>query len=434
MNYEREILARLIEKYEKSKAYTTGIFTRRIALSIPAERWLQERMEAPDEKKELFCTLAQMKREGLIDYSWQKFEKGNLLEKIWLVPDEGAIRNSYKRLGRKPAREGAKALCEMMGAYEKQLDPESAFYHFLEDYRDELKEKGHIRRFFTDDMECNEAILKCLVYMDGNQDEQMERLMSSALYKDSKYFEKNVRAKVLSILRFLKRKGNEEVPEDEELLREQGIVRWPEVFEFTGPLTVELTDGSRIDFSAQRYGAYINSETAKRIKRIHPRCVHRVMFIENKANYVWYIAHERAEDELAVFHGGCYSPMKGRWFKKLYEGCRDQKEPVKYRHWSDIDLGGFRIFHRLKKQIVPELAPWRMDRETLLAFQDEAMPIDSEAYLESLKLLEADPEYECFKEVILQMTEDRIRLEQEKIIDRYIKEQHNEQDQDRKKE
>ena len=38
MNYEREILARLIEKYEKSKAYTTGIFTRRIALSIPAER------------------------------------------------------------------------------------------------------------------------------------------------------------------------------------------------------------------------------------------------------------------------------------------------------------------------------------------------------------------------------------------------------------
>ena len=62
------------------------------------------------------------------------------------------------------------------------------------------------------------------------------------------------------------------------------------------------------------------------------------------------------------------------------------------------------------------------------------MPIDSEAYLESLKLLEADPEYECFKEVILQMTEDRIRLEQEKIIDKYIKEQHNEQDQDHKKE
>ena len=64
MNYERELLERLIEKYESSKAFTTGSFSRRIALKAAGEAWIQERMERPDEKKLLFATLDDLKREG----------------------------------------------------------------------------------------------------------------------------------------------------------------------------------------------------------------------------------------------------------------------------------------------------------------------------------------------------------------------------------
>ena len=67
MNYEKEILKRLLEKYEKSRAFTTGIFSKRIALTVIQESWIQERMERPDEKHLFLNSLNDLKRNGLID-------------------------------------------------------------------------------------------------------------------------------------------------------------------------------------------------------------------------------------------------------------------------------------------------------------------------------------------------------------------------------
>ena len=144
--------------------------------------------------------------------------------------------------------------------------------------------------------------------------------------------------------------------------------------------------------------------------------IRRVLFIENKANYVWYISQKPAGDELVILHGGCYSPIKGRWFRLVYEGCRRQPHAAEYLHWGDVDVGGFRMFRRLKEQIVPGLAPYRMDRASLEQYRDQAMWITSEAYLKTLEDMENDPEYEVFREVIGMMRVERIRLEQEQMI------------------
>ena len=89
---------------------------------------------------------------------------------------------------------------------------------------------------------------------------------------------------------------------------------------------------------------------------------------------------------------------------------------VKYLHWGDIDVGGFRMFVRLKGQIVPELMPYRMDRASLEAYRGQAMEITSAAYLKTLERMEDSPEYEMFHEVISLMRRERIRLEQEQMI------------------
>ena len=65
------------------------------------------------------------------------------------------------------------------------------------------------------------------------------------------------------------------------------------------------------------------------------------MTIENKANYISYINGMTAEDELVIYHGGCYSPIKGRWLRLIAEEA--EKSKIQVFHWSDIDLGGFRI-------------------------------------------------------------------------------------------
>ena len=444
MNYEQELLHRLIDKYEKSKAFLTGVFTRKIALTAAQEDWIQRRMENMEEKRLFFAVLKDLKESGLIDYSWERFEQGNLVDKIWLVPDEAAVRACYKRLGRRPAREEAKALAELIREYRRQLPPENSLARFLADYEEELRAKGQIRQYFTHEPELNENILKCLIFMEQNQGEQMERLMSSSLYGDSKYFERHVKSKVLIILRALKRREQEEgisdsMPEDDELLLEKGVVRWPEILEFTGRLRVALDDGNVIDYGPQIRGAYINSETVKHAVSVEAEGIRKVLFIENKANYVWYISQNHSRDELVIYHGGCYSPMKGRWFRMVYEGCRRQAltadflagedsraedasqaaehfPMVKYLHWGDIDVGGFRMFVRLKGQIVPELMPYRMDRASLEAYRGQAMEITSAAYLKTLERMEDSPEYEMFHEVISLMRRERIRLEQEQMI------------------
>ena len=85
-------------------------------------------------------------------------------------------------------------------------------------------------------------------------------------------------------------------------------------------------------------------------------------------------------------------------------------------HWSDIDIGGFRIFARLRRELAPQAQPWRMDVETLRQFDAGTMPITDQRYLNALKKLLDDPAYEIFDEVIRYMIRHRVRLEQEQCI------------------
>ena len=416
MNYEKKLLERLLELYENSSFYITGTLSRRMMLTAAKESWIQERMESVEEKRQFLDTLKVLKQEGLIDYSWQKYEEGNLIDRIWLNPQLQAIEACYKRLGCVPARQKSDVLFEMIRKYHSELAAKTSTAVFLETYMEKLKASQRIGKFFTDDEKMNEDILKCLVYMENNREEQMERLMSSGLYGDSKRFEQSVKPKVLSILRHIKKQNGEDVPAVEEILLEKGIVRWPEIMEFSGGISVCLRDGEVIDYRLQKYGAYINSETVKHAIEVRMEGIRKVTFIENKANYIWYLAHEKKTDELAVFHGGCYSPIKGRWFRLLYEGGKGQKEKPQYFHWSDIDIGGFRIFHRLQKSMIPELQPYKMDEGTLEIYRNDAMKIQTDSYLENLRALLENPEYACFHGVIKKMIKYGIRLEQEKII------------------
>ncbi len=416
MDYRKWVLDTLLNRYEKSKAFATGIFSKRILIHMEKEKFLESHMENPDEKCHFLSAVRELKSEGKIDYSWVKYEEGNLIDKIWLIPEEKAIDSCYRSLGRVSKRDRVDRLTEQIQFYRDRAEEESVLGHFLDEMLGELSDVRKIPRFFTDDEQLNEDILKCLLYIEENHDEVMERILSSRLYGDSKYFERNVKGKVISVLKHWKKGEEEDIPEDQEFLGEKGIVRWPEIMEFTGKIKVIMNNGSLIDYRTQKYGAYINSNTIKQVKEVVLEEIRQITFIENKANYIWYLSHEKKEEELVVFHGGCYSPVKGLWFQKIYEGSRRGNKSVRYFHWSDIDIGGFRIFRRLKESIVPELKPYKMDRDVLTEFRECALRIETSSYREKLKTMSHDPAYGEFWNVIERMLEWDIRLEQERII------------------
>ena len=136
----------------------------------------------------------------------------------------------------------------------------------------------------------------------------------------------------------------------------------------------------------------------------------KILFIENKANYIDYIQNKQESDEFVIYHGGMYSPLKGKFFKKIYEACENQE----FYHWSDIDIGGFRIFTRLKK-IIPELQEYKMDTEAFLAKKEYWKEMNQD-YRKRLQQLRGSAEYETFYEVIDAMLENNSKLEQEAFI------------------
>lgn len=133
-------------------------------------------------------------------------------------------------------------------------------------------------------------------------------------FGDSKEFEKTVKARLLGILR--KYLDSDENAEDEDLLKQIGIVRYPEQFEFCGNVKL-LLECSVINFSCLQCGGSICLPDLIRGEFVIPPEVERILSIENRANYVNYIDKHRDANELVIYHGGQYSPSKkhscGSW-------------------------------------------------------------------------------------------------------------------------
>ena len=106
--------------------------------------------------------------------------------------------------------------------------------------------------------------------------------------------------------------------------------------------------------------------------------------------------------------------MKGKWFRLIAEA--DGAVDVEVFHWSDIDLGGFRIFRRFRDELFPWAVPWRMDIRTLESYKDYCIPLGSESYRYHLRALTEDPAYRCFSDTIRYMLDQNVRLEQEAEI------------------
>lgn len=415
-DYKKWLLNTLLDKYEQSKAFQTGVFNRRITITVSKEKAIQEVMELVDEKHLFLTILDQLKTQGLIDYSWVKYETGNLVEQVWLVPE--AISTCYRELGRVPAAELLDSFKELASTYLDKFSSDSDFTDYIVSLIEYAASKKKVKAPFADDMKLNADLFECIALLDKNPN-QMERVFSSRYFGDSKFFERVLKSKVISILKEIQKSsvGNDEdsandLLVDEDLLVARGLYRWPEIYEFNGPLIITLDDGSVIDMSSQAYGSYINSDAVKHIESIDGSSIQRVVFIENKANYIDYQANHRNAGDLIVYHGGFYSPIKGLLFSKIYEGCTN----AAFYHWSDIDLGGFRLFNRLRMNIAPSVQPLFMDVETLQNNEAACMNIKTEGYLQMLASLLKNPDYSMFYEVIQYMIEKKVRLEQENLI------------------
>ena len=411
MNYEKLILDKLLDKYEKSKSFAGESSNRRIMLKILAGEVTEYDIEKPLVRETFNSAIQDLAGKGLIEFSWLKYEKGNIIEKVWL--NISNVNLSYALIGRKAKRDSLETILE----YATKLlenGPQGWITDFLRGIEIKIKNCHSISGLLPSDEEQAMAILRA---MEGIQKlkggDILERVFSLYTFGDTKYFEKNIRHRVVKIIKgyCIDAETQGEIA-DEEALAEVGILKSPQQVEFRGGFLGKIGE-RHVDFSAFPYGVSINSDTVKKLTFLNMWDISKIVFIENKANYVDFVAKSKNFSVMAVFHGGFYGSLKEIFFEKLYAAAASNGT-VLY-HWGDIDLGGFLMFARLKANIIPGLKSYLMDSKALMSRVQFASSFDVK-YAKRLEALLGDERFAEFWDVIKVMLDRGIRLEQEAFL------------------
>jgi hypothetical protein len=425
--YGREILSLLLDKYEAGTYFKRGLKpVRRIMLKLydgGVSDYPAYDIEKQEQKERINRAVLTLCGNGLVFYEWMKEEEGHLISRVWLNPKN--IGGAYTFLDRRPADDVADEVClEILDVLDKVTS--GWIRRFLEESYEAISRRRRVGRGglgcrMPRSQEERRDLFRALLFADSlGETEMLERVFSIRCFGDSKKFETSVKKCFLDIIR--QYVGWDDDAGEEELLRFAGIARYPQQFEFRGPLSIQFgsenpeqkgrTDRQSIDFFPLRYGASLNSLDLKRGKLRVASNLNRVLTIENHANYFDYLHHGNDKTELVVYHGGQFSPAKGLFFNAIAAAI---PESCPWYHWGDIDYGGFSMLARLRREIKPDVIPYRMNREELIRYAVFAVPV-TVPYLEKLRsLMQQEEILDCLL-CLEYMIKHRVRLEQEALL------------------
>ena len=397
----KEILGLLIDKYERTAAYRAGAQPeKRIILNLYGK--VKSDYPAYDIEDHTTRTTVNeaviaLSQRGLITFEWCRGEVNHILRRLWLNIDR--VGEVYRLLDRTPARERVKEIIDELTV---EIEAASADWivSFYSDSAQHLRESLKRGSLLPETADTRRQLYHLLRVIDsGVFGSVSERVFSEKCFGDSKYFENHLKATLLSILRkYVSRELT-----DAELLRSVGISRYPEPLELRGSVIV---NGSPMGVLSRGFCIYSDEITDMELSIPE---ITTITTIENRANF---FAYQGAERELVVYHGGQYSPAKRQLFIKLAEamprGCV-------WRHWGDIDLGGFSMLLRLRREILPGVQPYRMNADELTRYSDFAQPIRQD-YAEKLQALSGNDLLADCRDCLRYMCENRVRLEQEAML------------------
>lgn len=388
MKLEKEIILQLIDKYEKSKSFSANSQRRVILKSSDIKGY----NKSYDRKHQVHDAIKLLIEQNFISIDWQLYEENNILEKVYLNIDKlNEIYKTYDYESKHARLEKAKA--DISNLKKSQQ-------HFILPMIKEIiscLENHKFHKFWPDDQAIRKDIEKMILSLD-ELDEITERMYSLKYFGDSKHFEKKMRNKLVSIL-----KSYADTSIDEEnILESYGIVKNPNELLIKGNIQIDI--GHILDLSIYTFGTSINRETIKHIRSVKV-VANKIITIENKAVYYEYIK-TASDDELVIYLGGFFGKSTRLFLGKLNEAV-DHEELL---HWSDIDLGGFRIFDYLSQFIA--VSPYRMSVDELKSKRDYTQSFN-ESYCKKLQeYIKLNPNT-IFEDVVNYMISHSVRLEQE---------------------
>lgn len=399
------VLNKLLDKYEERVQNSN----RRVRIVCS-----KNEIKIPDiesyEYQDFRNDMLNLKTKGLIEFDWVR--KNYIISSIWLNLDN--TETAYHYLERESRTSKVTEAVRLIDTALKEVTA-GWISSYLTFSRDNIFSINKLTGIWNKDRIFLKDFLAALTNLDKlNGNAISMRAYSCKTYADTKKIEREIKQHIVPVIKkFEPDLLDAEEISDRAVLAQVGIIMMPEVFEFCGNVKVHFTNGT-VDFSPISKGACISSESISDILSIDISETDRIIFIENKTNYTEYCLNNKTERELVVYHGGFYSPQRGDFFRRL---CAETDIPVYF--WGDIDYGGFKMFVRLKNNIIHSLQPLNMDIHSYNRYKISGLKKNDD-YITKLKALAENPDYMMFNDVIAAIADEKITVEQESFLEREL--------------
>jgi hypothetical protein len=358
--------------------------------------------------------LQELETLGLVKLTWLPGETGHLLAAVTL-PTEHATRHTlYPLIHRTPLASSRSNLETLLLADQFRFPPEDWRARAVRHTLNQLRAGKSPAPFSLTDPECNLDLLTLLAALPDLAAETPYRVFSVRVFNDSKRFEALKPALVS-----LARRANPQwkaFPADE-LLRELNLVANPGYIHLAGNWQFTTETGEILGISGFTPSVGFPAAQAAAIQSI---AIHAdaVLFIENLTTFHEFVRADGTRNtehalpaSCSVFRVAVLCTM-GNPSPALRRLLRLIPDETPIHLWADLDYGGFNILSQLRRQVRPDIQPYRMDVAAFESCAHFSRPLTQTDY-RYLKGLFTRPELSDVQPMVGFLLKCGLKLEQE---------------------
>lgn len=397
----KQILQRLLSKYESSKTYKgTNLLLQNFSIK-PTDIFKEYDKDSTDinaiEDFEKECNL--LESEKLIQLDW-KYERIIRINAI-------ATTENWKKI---------RTILEVKDKKQQKQDEIDFYTSFYEDINSEqiVKDfcKHQIERLENDKkaeylQEDSKNIISLLDFILKNKNEILERELSISVLANSKTWEGKYKRKVLKILRqsgyfdSLIEKFSDEKEINKVILEECNVYSNPSYVYFKGNGKITFENGEFFTVYPDIPFALF-SQSISKIMSFEIEDA-KIMTVENLTSF----NRIKESETFFIFLAGYHNSVKQKFLEKIYQ----QNSNKTYFHFGDIDPDGFFILENLKKKTHIDFNQYKMGIEELEKYSTFSRTLEDNDIIKAKSLIEKGK----FVEIMNYMLEKNRKLEQEII-------------------
>jgi len=397
---QKEILRKLLTKYESSKTYQEENTLRQSFYILPREVFVEYESDFTNIDK-------------IFDFENQvsMLAKDSLVE---IIKDH----QRFKKIKAVSTEQNWNKIRNILGVKEKRViqQEELLFYKAHLDEHEIIKQycSAQIERIISNkkpqySMDEAKQIITLLAFILNNKSEILERELSISVLHNSKTWEQKYKERVCRILRnssYFKYLVDsiEDVKEANSIILEElNIYSNPSYIYFKGNAEITLETNHEIAVIPD-FPFALSSESIGKIKKIEV-FDKSVMTIENLTTF----NRLKKENTFIIYLSGYHNTMKQKFLIKLYE--QNISKGLSYYHFGDIDPDGFLILENLRKKTNIDFIPYHMNIADIINYEEYTKPLEQNDLIKAQGLLEGN----LYSDIIHYMLNKNEKLEQEII-------------------